>query len=662
MGIFWCGALLAMIALLAPGLAAQSPPNSDLSELNLEQLMKVQFYTASKHGEDMSATPASVTIVTRADIRTYGYRTLADVLQGVRGYWVNSDRNYSYLGVRGFARPGDYNTRILLLVNGHRLNDNIFYQALIGTEFPLDLDLIERIEIVRGATSSLYGTNAFFGVVNVITRQPPISPTVETSVEAGTQFTRKARVTIGLPGVLDGALLSATMYRSDGNEHLYFPEFDSPESNHGVAHRVDGDRYESVFTLARWKHWTFQGAYGSREKLIPTASFGTIFNDPLNRTVDSRGFGELVYQRDFISGLQLTSRWFYDAYFYRGTYVYDEDGSRVLNYDTARGDWVGAETNISRPLGRNRITGGIDFRYNLRQRQQNRWQSAPDYVLDDHRSGSVVAFYVQDELNVTSRLSLSGGLRVDRYSRFDTSFNPRLAVIFRPDTKTAVKYMFGHAFRVPNAYELYYSDSVSQEPNPKLQPETIHTHNIAVERALTANVRAVAEVFYSRLDSLLDTRVNPATGMSQFVNVDAVTAKGFEVQVDVQRGRWRGDVSYTFQHGQDHQSQGTAANLPQHLAKLKAQAPLGPALVTGAELRYESEQATYLNVRVPESFSANLTLSTRKPILGFEVSASCYNLFDRRHYDPGAPGLEQSRLLMDGREFRFKISRTFSRQ
>ena len=87
--------------------------------------------------------------------KRYGYRTLADILRSVRGFYVTNDRNYSYLGVRGFSRPGDYNARILLLVDGHRLNDNIFGAALIGTEFPLDVDLIERVEIIRGPSSSL---------------------------------------------------------------------------------------------------------------------------------------------------------------------------------------------------------------------------------------------------------------------------------------------------------------------------------------------------------------------------------------------------------------------------------------------------------------------------------------------------------------------------
>ena len=84
--------------------------------------------------------------------------------------YMTNDRNFSLLGVRGFGKPGDYNSRILLLVNGHRVNDNVFGQAEIGAEFGLDPAMFERVEIIRGPASSLYGDSAFFAVVNVITR------------------------------------------------------------------------------------------------------------------------------------------------------------------------------------------------------------------------------------------------------------------------------------------------------------------------------------------------------------------------------------------------------------------------------------------------------------------------------------------------------------
>ena len=92
------------------------------------------------------------------------------MLRGVRGFYTTYDRNYSYIGVRGFARPGDYNTRVLLLIDGHRVNDGVYDMAPMGTDFLFDISLIDRIEVIRGPGSSLYGTNALFGVINVITK------------------------------------------------------------------------------------------------------------------------------------------------------------------------------------------------------------------------------------------------------------------------------------------------------------------------------------------------------------------------------------------------------------------------------------------------------------------------------------------------------------
>ena len=141
------GCLFLIAAASTNGVAQESVP--DLSEASLEQLGNIKVYSASKHFQLAGDAPSSVTLITADEIQQHGYRTLGDILQTVRGFFVTNDRNYSSVGVRGFARPGDYNTRILLLVDGHRLNDNIYDEAMIGTEFPIDIDLIERIEIIR---------------------------------------------------------------------------------------------------------------------------------------------------------------------------------------------------------------------------------------------------------------------------------------------------------------------------------------------------------------------------------------------------------------------------------------------------------------------------------------------------------------------------------
>ena len=147
------------------------PQTPDLTQLSLEDLLNVRVYAASKHLESVNDAPSSVTIVTAEEIQEYGYRTLADILESVRGFYITYDRYFSYVGVRGFGRLGDWNSRVLLLIDGNRINDVVLGQAALGTEFPLDVDLIQRVEIVRGPSSSLYGAEAFFAVINVITRK-----------------------------------------------------------------------------------------------------------------------------------------------------------------------------------------------------------------------------------------------------------------------------------------------------------------------------------------------------------------------------------------------------------------------------------------------------------------------------------------------------------
>jgi len=144
-----------------------------LKALDPEQLLQVEVatvYGASKHEESVADAPSDVTIVTSDDIKNSGDRTLAEILNGVSGFYTSSDGVYDYVGTRGFNRPGDYGGRILVTIDGHRMNDDIFGTAAIGTDFLLDVDLIDRVEVIRGPGSSLYGNNAVFAVINIITR------------------------------------------------------------------------------------------------------------------------------------------------------------------------------------------------------------------------------------------------------------------------------------------------------------------------------------------------------------------------------------------------------------------------------------------------------------------------------------------------------------
>jgi outer membrane receptor for ferrienterochelin and colicins len=225
--------------------ADEAPVPSGIGDLSLEQLMEVNVphvYGASKYEQKVTQAPASVTLLDDADLRNFGYRTLADALRSVRGTSVASDRNYAYVGMRGFLRPGDYNTRVLVLLDGHRVNENVYDSVSYENSCMIDLDLVDRIEVIRGPSSSIYGNNAFFGVINIVTKPGHAIGGSEVSVEAGSWDAAKVRYTYG--GVLGKSvdlLVSASYYQSQGRHALYYPEFDerissNPRaSNQGVA-------------------------------------------------------------------------------------------------------------------------------------------------------------------------------------------------------------------------------------------------------------------------------------------------------------------------------------------------------------------------------------------------------------------------------------------
>ncbi|MFA6546569.1 MAG: TonB-dependent receptor plug domain-containing protein, partial [Limisphaerales bacterium] len=136
------GALLVVCATCC--LRAAEPPaagRGSLMDLSLDELLTVKVQTvtsAAKYSQPTALAPADVTIVTDRDIQLHGYRNLAEVLGSVRGFYTTYDRNYHYLGIRGFNRPGDYNSRVLLMIDGHRVNDVVFDGAPIGNDGYLD--------------------------------------------------------------------------------------------------------------------------------------------------------------------------------------------------------------------------------------------------------------------------------------------------------------------------------------------------------------------------------------------------------------------------------------------------------------------------------------------------------------------------------------------
>ncbi len=624
-------------------------------------------YGASKFEQKAVDAPSNVSIVTAADIKMYGYRNLPDILRSVPGFFVTNDRNYSYLGVRGFGRPGDYNTRVLLLVDGHRLNDNVYDQAPIGTDFPVDVDLIDRVEIIRGPSSSIYGANAFFAVINVITRRGRDLKGFELSGEAASFDTYKGRVSYGTRFQNGSEMLLSGSYFNSGGQNLFFKEFDRPSTNHGVAHDLDGDEYHDVYTKFSFQDFSLEGAYHSRQKEVPTASYNTIFNDPRFNTVDERAYMDMKYEHTFEGGWGINARAYYDHFDFNGDYPYYGIGPEVptnsiLNKDFGNSESVGTELQLTKRLFEShQLLLGTEYRSNFIQSLRN-YDEDPFVIYNDLNKNTFLwAAYLQDEYQILKNLILNAGVRYDQYENLDGTVNPRLALIYHPYDKTAIKLIYGQAFRPPNTYELFFYDGTTQKANPNLQPETITTYELVWEQYLGKYLRMTAAGFYNDINDLISLQSDPRDGLLVFQNLQDVTAKGFEWELQGKFARGiEARISYAFVTTEDKQTGKTLTNSPEHQAKLNLSLPLfQDKLFLGTEFHYMSPRKTLAGKETDDVVVTNVTLFGHNLLKNLDVSASVYNLFDQKFGDPGSLEHREDVIFQDGISFRVKLTYSF---
>jgi len=649
------------VCILLMGATSGTAPaveSQDLSDLPLEVLMEIEVPTvfgASKFEQKVTAAPSSISVITADEIRRYGHRTLGDVLESVQGFHVSYDRNYAIVGVRGVSL-GDFNSRILLLINGHRVNNNLTDGAFIDTAFILDVDLIERVEIIRGPGSVLYGNNAFFGVVNVITRQPAQLNGTEVSADYGGFETWKARVSFGKE-FSNGfrMLLSGTFYESSGDDRLFYPQFNTPGQNRGIAEDLDSDQFGSLFGSIAFGDFTLEGSYIRREKENPTAQFLSAFNQAGLRTVDERAYTALRYSHQFDDGLALTARLYYDRNDFSIGYPLVAATSTNVTRERQAGEWWGTEIQVSKKLwDRHMVSLGAEYRDDFRQEKAVLVPGGTQISLDRRSYG----FYAQTDFEIQKNLHLSGGVRYDKYGDTDGAVNPRLAAIYNAWEGSSFKAVYGTAFRAPNFREL-------SDPNFRdLQPETISAYELIFEQEITRTLRSSISGFWNEMDDLISFQAG------EFRNFDA-RAQGVELAMD---GAWtngiRTRLSYTLQNAEDRANGSHLPDSPNHLVKCALSIPLvREKLFAALEFHYQSARHSIFTGTAPGESTVgrdaagygivNFTLFSQNLIENLEASASIYNLLDRKYNDPASRFHRQDLIEQDGRSFRLKLTYRF---
>jgi outer membrane receptor protein involved in Fe transport len=623
-------------------------------ELSLAPIEEVS--AASRTAEKLEDAPSSVTVISGNELRAMGYPTLWEALRGVRGVFLNDDHSYQSVGMRGFGPAGSYGNRILVLQDGHSMNDDWLGSSYVGYDGRADLGDIERIEIVRGPGSVLYGTSAVTGVINLVSRGHEGGR--ETSATLGTDQSGLLRARAGLRSPLgEGAGLAASVSGVAGTgQDWYFADYAKaglPATSRGS----DGVRAGNASLQLWWKDLTLAASYNVRRKQLPSGQNDTLVYDDPTRYIDSRGYAELRYAPKLSDSVELFARAYLDYYHY-DSYAETPDPDPVKSgstYSYYWGTWAGAEARLTlRPHQSLRVMVGGEGQDHLRVQQFATSASTGEpqvAYLDTKTPFTLGAGYLLADWSPVKAFHLSAGARLDAYSTFGSSVNPRVALIVKPYEAGTTKLMLGKAFRAPSVYELYSCD-----PTCALRPETLwgaeleHTHRFSGE---ASEWSVIGAVYASRVTDLI--QFTAATGAGAVVNTaQPVRSGGAEVEL---RREWRSGVFFTANYaiqrteyepldGQDPALRlREVPNSPTHSGGLRLSLPVvGRALRLTTRLSAEGgrfnrfdQPADPLQLRTKPSLVWDVVLSGEAPDLHARWSAGLYNAGDTQWSVPLSP-------------------------
>lgn len=640
-----------------------------------------QVQAASRVAEAVEDAPSSVTIIPREELLAFGYPTIADALRGVRGMYVWNDRTYASIGARGLGQLGSYSNRELVLADGHPTNDDWVGSAYVGFDGRTDLADVERIEVVRGPGSVLYGTNAFSGVVNLVTRYREEKPGVEVGVSAVDASVGRGRVRAQANLGKDAGIWTSVSGAHGGGRDFYFPELNTAPTPGADGHSRNADGFDAGTIMGRawWKWLTAQWFLHSHDKQLPTGEFDTLLGDPRTQQTDTRAFVEVRAEPVLSRSVQLFSRVHWNAYRFRGDYARaPADGD--VEHDRFDGAWVGAEQRVVlTPTSRVRLTLGGEGQYHYRVDATARDSSG--YFLDESgptgRPYQVGAVYALADVAASEAVRLNGGVRLDGYSTFGSSLNPRAAVILRPYERGNLKILGGKAFRAPSIYELYYNDGgYTQVASPNLAPESMYSFEVEHSHRFSPTVTGLVAVYANYVTNLIVSRgggtsddplhyvnsTSPMLSLGGEIGVRREWRQGWMLQgsYGLQRSRYlaSGSLHDLLAFKRDPGLR-NVENSPDHLASIKAAAPLFARGLTAAT-RLTFEGPRYDRYELPTDPAQEKTdpaviwdvvFSGREDRWGVRYSVGVYNVTDWRFALPVSNEFTQRTIVQNGRTF-----------
>jgi iron complex outermembrane receptor protein len=638
--------LLAMIE-TAPGLQAAETPEGEVSAEELIFMEVPVVVTASRREQPVTEAPVAVTVVTAEQIRQSGALTVPDVLRMVSGVDVMTITvRDQQVGIRGLNGP--VNNKLLVLIDGRTVYEdvlnNVFWEA-----FPIGMEEIARIEVIKSPISTLYGANAFSGVINIITRTPKEIKGTEINLSAGTRDT------------LIGSLIHAGEFGAFNYKLSAVFDRTNEWGSSDRAADIRRGNFSLGYDLGADHAVSFSGGRGH-------LGGASLFTAEVNGTFKEDGDFDYL-QLDYRNGG-------FQARAFRKTT--DFDGSTVRSGDIIpfyyTTDNVEAQYAFNAGKDHSLVTGANYRQVFLRENI---------FVPTDHTQ-DLYDIFGEDEFRISDKLRVIAGLRYDHRPLVTDHVSPRGTILYKPAEDQTVRLSVSQANRSPALLESYIQISLPGAlviGNPNLKSEEVTAYEVGYSGVLMKRVTLGVNLFYNEYSNPIygSTTFVPPNVVISYVNGGDARGVGGELDVNVRAADWlsvfanysyqriidKDDNPYTFSvNEQDRVRHDT----PEHKVNAGVRTKFGSGWSSSLSASWVDKTERLITDLAGNEYQAKVASYTVvNARIGYlfwkeraEASLAVSNLFNEKHYEY-PPGINLPDRSSDqiGRSIVGKVSYRF---
>jgi outer membrane receptor for ferrienterochelin and colicin len=631
-------------------------------------------FSALKIPQKIIKAPASMSVISAHDIRQSGARTIGDLLKYVPGLYVTSSRSgFDLLKVRG--SQDRYNNRILLIIDG--IPHRELYHGYTSISELVPVENIERLEVIRGPGSALYGTNAYTGVISIFTKTATSSQTLQMDAGYGEFDTHRVNISFGKPMGNDSSLtLNARQLGSGGYD------IDRGRDGYPSSETTDKDGY-NLDAKFKFKDFNFIASLASLDYDYPWSKF----DRNKDRQETNYTFG-MQYHHALNETLEINFNLYDNIFNFREDLTkYNTDGSiKEFDQSIQENSIIGVDSHlIYKIFPANQLVAGVAIEQESTGRDEENstipGQPTSIDVWIQNNSGDRdfsllnYAFYLEDNWKITDQLELTTGARYDKYEQFGSSVSPRIGAVYSATDKITLKALYGEAFRGPTYSELFIkkydgANNIvpSDRANPDLEAEKIKTTEFEVSYTINKNFMSKARYFINKNE-------NAIISLGQdipYANIDGIETDGAEFELNYSFNKISGFTNCTFTHGEKSDGSNLDGYPDYQINSVLNYSPIDK-IDSRLGVRFISERSTPSDYHDGLTNSDVVFLNSIDNLGGYfdvelgltyhlnnnwSIAGNIYNLFDDENFNPSYEPGEYWDLIHPGRAYFVNLSYT----